>query len=135
KPETLERRYMGKLSKQAINFMKQLLHPEPKMRLKGDAVFNHPYFENYPDPFPSSISNNVVNKVSQNLSSVTTPLNNNNLTSNISNNNDNNMQVINKNILQNISVQANQANTNTALNEPKKLKQPQPIISNTTNIN
>lgn len=53
KPETLERRYMGKLSKSAIHFMKLLLHPDPKQRLKGDAVFTHPYFENYPDPFPS----------------------------------------------------------------------------------
>jgi cyclin-dependent kinase-like len=53
KPETLERRYMGKLSKQAINFMKLLLHPDPKHRLKGDSVFSHPYFDNYPDPFPS----------------------------------------------------------------------------------
>jgi cyclin-dependent kinase-like len=52
KPETLERRYMGKLSKQAISFMKALLHPDPKLRLKGDNVFSHPYFENYPDPFP-----------------------------------------------------------------------------------
>ena len=46
KPETLERRYMGKLSKSAINFMKALLHPDPKMRLKDDKVFSHQYFEN-----------------------------------------------------------------------------------------
>lgn len=57
KPETLERRYMGKLGKNAINFMKMLLHPDPKQRLKGDDIFKHPYFENYPDPFPSANSN------------------------------------------------------------------------------
>lgn len=60
KPETLERRYMGKLSKQAINFMKQLLNPDPVRRVKGDAVFSHPYFENYPDPFPSKGSNSTL---------------------------------------------------------------------------
>lgn len=54
KPETLERRYMGKLSKQAINFMKQLLNPDPKLRLKGEEIFKHPYFENYQEPFQSS---------------------------------------------------------------------------------
>lgn len=53
KPETLERRYMGKLGSQAISFMKQLLHPDPKLRLKGEDIFKHPYFENYVDPFPS----------------------------------------------------------------------------------
>ena len=55
KPETLERRYMGKLSKQAICFMKGLLNPDPKQRLKGDAIFQHPYFENYTNPFPPQI--------------------------------------------------------------------------------
>jgi len=52
KPETLERRYSGKLSSQAINFMKLLLHPDPKCRLKGEEIFKHPYFENFNDPFP-----------------------------------------------------------------------------------
>lgn len=51
RPETLERRYMGKLSKTAISFMKQLLHPDPKHRLKGEEMFKHAYFENYPNPF------------------------------------------------------------------------------------
>ena len=51
KPETLERRYMGKLSKQALSFMKGLLSMDPKTRLKGDAIFSHPYFENYSNPF------------------------------------------------------------------------------------
>ena len=55
KPETLERRYMGKLSKQAINFMKALLNPDPKHRLKGDEIFSHPYFDNYSNPFPNHI--------------------------------------------------------------------------------
>ena len=44
KPETLERKYLGKLSKQAINFMKGLLELDPKKRLNGTTVFQHPYF-------------------------------------------------------------------------------------------
>lgn len=45
KPETLERRYYGKLPKLAINFMKGLLQLDPKMRLNSNTVFQHPYFE------------------------------------------------------------------------------------------
>ena len=44
KPETLERRYFGKLNKQAITFMKGLLEIDPKKRLNGVTVFQHPYF-------------------------------------------------------------------------------------------
>ena len=33
KPETIERRYLGKLSKKALNFMKSLLKMDPKNRL------------------------------------------------------------------------------------------------------
>jgi len=71
KPETLERRYMGKLSKTAINFMKALLHPDPKLRLKDDKIFSHPYLENL-----SSIedkreitlpSTNKINSISQSV--------------------------------------------------------------------
>ena len=45
KPETLEKRYMGKFSKKAISFMKGLLAVDPKKRLNGDTVFKHAYFE------------------------------------------------------------------------------------------
>jgi serine/threonine protein kinase len=51
KPETLDKRYLGKLSKTAISFMKQLIHPDPKQRLNDSNVFSHPYFNNYQDPF------------------------------------------------------------------------------------
>lgn len=56
KPETLEKRYLGKLSKTAIAFMKQLLHPDPKYRLKGEDMLKHAYFENFNDPFPKQNS-------------------------------------------------------------------------------
>lgn len=45
KPETLERKYQGKMSKLALSFMKGLLELNPKDRLKGDQVLSHPYFE------------------------------------------------------------------------------------------
>ena len=45
KPETLERRYMGKLPKSAISLMKGLLELDPTKRLNGKTVFEHPYFE------------------------------------------------------------------------------------------
>ena len=47
KPETLQRRYMGKLNKVDISFMKGLLELDPKKRLNGKTVFSHPYFEIY----------------------------------------------------------------------------------------
>ena len=47
KPETLQRRYMGKLNKTDISFMKGLLELDPKKRLNGNTVFSHPYFEIY----------------------------------------------------------------------------------------
>ena len=45
KPETLEKRYMGKFSKKAISFMKGLLALDPKKRLNGNTVFKHAYLE------------------------------------------------------------------------------------------
>ena len=45
KPETLEKRYLGKFNKKAISFMKGLLALDPKKRLNGNSVFKHPYFE------------------------------------------------------------------------------------------
>ncbi len=45
KPETIERRYMGKLNKVAINFLKGLLQLDPKKRLNGETVFKHQYFK------------------------------------------------------------------------------------------
>ena len=45
KPETLERRYIGKLSKKALSFMKSLLRLEPSERLTCVEALQHPYFE------------------------------------------------------------------------------------------
>jgi len=60
KQEPLERKYMGKLSKVALNFMKALLHPDPKLRLKSENVLQHPYFEEFAhlDPNNELVTNN-----------------------------------------------------------------------------
>ncbi len=45
KPELLERRYLGKLSKKALSFMKSILKMDPKERLTSKQAVEHPYFE------------------------------------------------------------------------------------------
>jgi cyclin-dependent kinase-like len=123
KPETLERRYMGKLSKPAISFMKMLLNPDPKLRLKGDAIFAHPYFENYPDPFPS-LNPQQVPLIKQNTN---TGINHASSTSNTN--------FINQNISDHPGSKAYPAAHSQNPSLDKKPKNVQPIISNTTNIN
>lgn len=44
-PETVERRYLGKLSKKALSFMKGLLKMDPKERMNVQEAMKHPYFE------------------------------------------------------------------------------------------
>jgi cyclin-dependent kinase-like len=41
----LEKRYLGKLTKKALSFMKSLLKMDPKERPLGMDVLNHPYFD------------------------------------------------------------------------------------------
>jgi cyclin-dependent kinase-like len=45
KPETLERRYVGKMSKTALNFMEGLLKMDPRDRLTAKESICHPYFD------------------------------------------------------------------------------------------
>jgi len=45
RPETLEKKYLGKLSKKALAFMKQCLKMDPADRLTATEALNHPYFE------------------------------------------------------------------------------------------
>ena len=45
KPETLEKRYLGKSSKKALTFLKCLLKLDPKQRLTTTEALNNPYFE------------------------------------------------------------------------------------------
>lgn len=45
KPETIEKRYLGKLSKKALSFMKGILKMKPQERLTGIQAIEHPYFD------------------------------------------------------------------------------------------
>ena len=45
KPETLERRYLGKISKKALNFIKGILKMDPKERLNIEQAIMHQYFD------------------------------------------------------------------------------------------
>jgi serine/threonine protein kinase len=45
KPETLERRYYGKLSKTAMSFMKSLLKLDPRERISGLDIIMHTFFD------------------------------------------------------------------------------------------
>eukprot|EP00003_Mantamonas_plastica_P019213 TRINITY_DN3146_c0_g1_i3.p1 TRINITY_DN3146_c0_g1~~TRINITY_DN3146_c0_g1_i3.p1 ORF type:complete len:604 (+),score=185.96 TRINITY_DN3146_c0_g1_i3:781-2592(+) len=45
KPETLQRKYLGKLSKRALSLMNGLLQMDPKKRLTAEECLEHPYFE------------------------------------------------------------------------------------------
>lgn len=42
--ETLEKRYLGKLTREAINFMKALLKMDPSQRMTAAEALLHPYF-------------------------------------------------------------------------------------------
>lgn len=45
RPEALEKRYMGKLSRTALNFMKSVLKLDARQRLTSAETLQHPYFE------------------------------------------------------------------------------------------
>jgi len=45
KPETLEKKYLGKLSKKALAFMKACLKMDPAQRINATEALQHPYFD------------------------------------------------------------------------------------------
>ena len=45
RPETLQRKYVGRLTKRALNFMRELLKMAPQDRITGAESLEHPYFE------------------------------------------------------------------------------------------
>ena len=45
KPESIERKYLGKLSKKALNFIKSMLKMDAKERITVNDALNHPYFD------------------------------------------------------------------------------------------
>jgi serine/threonine protein kinase len=121
RPETLEKRYAGKLPKTAINFMKMLLNPDPNQRLKGEAVFQHPYFEGFKlEGSMSSLADQVNLSIPKQIEKKTLK--------------SNNAYVNNSNSQFNIQVNEGGLTSKESIKGNSKLQQP-PIISNTTNIN
>lgn len=49
KPETLEKRYLGKLSAKALSLMTSLLKMDPKDRISGREALAHAYFDELRD--------------------------------------------------------------------------------------
>ena len=45
KPETLEKKYLGKVSRKAMAFMKACLKMDPAQRITATEAVQHPYFE------------------------------------------------------------------------------------------
>ena len=45
RPETLEKRYVGKLQKRAMAFLKAVLQKDPDDRLASDKLLDHPWFD------------------------------------------------------------------------------------------
>eukprot|EP01002_Notosolenus_urceolatus_P015584 NODE_827_length_1753_cov_20.857981_g679_i0.p1 GENE.NODE_827_length_1753_cov_20.857981_g679_i0~~NODE_827_length_1753_cov_20.857981_g679_i0.p1 ORF type:complete len:572 (+),score=51.66 NODE_827_length_1753_cov_20.857981_g679_i0:164-1717(+) len=52
KAETIEKRYLGKMTKQMASFMKGLLQMDPANRLSIDQAYQHPYFSGLHDALP-----------------------------------------------------------------------------------
>ena len=146
KPESLERRYMGKLGPTAIDFLKGLLQLDPKKRLNTETVFKHKYFACFMkdeqkekintnnntintinnDKIANKDNNNNVNKISESKESIKV---------NVGSKNEKINSIIKGNTIENKS-------TNNLLENNNKINNPQPkqttetkVINNTTNIN
>ena len=51
KTDTIERKYLGKISKKALSFMKTILKMDPSDRLTVDELLAHPYLEGSAEVF------------------------------------------------------------------------------------
>ena len=47
----MEKRYLGKMSKRAVQFMKDILKLDPKDRLSTIEALRHPYFKGLNEEF------------------------------------------------------------------------------------
>jgi cyclin-dependent kinase-like len=57
KPETIERRYLGKLSIKALGFMKSMLKMDPKSRITIEEAIKHPYFDGLDKEYIENLNN------------------------------------------------------------------------------
>ena len=150
KPESLERRYMGKLGPTAIDFMKGLLQLDPKKRLNTETVFKHKYFSCFMKEEKEK------EKEKERTNNNTNTNSGNKETSENKNNNNSNQVKENKeiikisggaknekvNFINKVITEKNKSSSNILDNSINKNTSPLPkqpietkVINNTTNIN
>ena len=61
KLETIEKRYLGNLSKKGLSFMKGLLKLDPNERLTASEALQHPYFEGL-NEIHQSVPGNILSR-------------------------------------------------------------------------
>ena len=57
KPKRLDVHYKGKMSEQALDFMKMILKMDPKQRLTAEQALKHPYFEGLDKIYGTNLDN------------------------------------------------------------------------------
>ena len=62
--ENLEKKYTGKLSKNALSLMQGLLRMDPGERVTGEQALAHPYFDDIRDP--ADLLNQVTGSLGEN---------------------------------------------------------------------
>lgn len=61
--QSIEKRYLGKLTPKAMNFLKQLLKMNPADRLTAIEALKHPYFDGIrEEDLVRKMSSNIYNK-------------------------------------------------------------------------
>lgn len=61
RPEGLERRYLGKLNKVALDFMNRLLKMDTRERMTAVDALNHPYFNGLrPEPVDRPLTSSMI---------------------------------------------------------------------------
>lgn len=69
KPETLQKHYVGKMSKKAISLMEGFLEMDPSKRITALEALAHPYFENIRDEETNTLINTYLKRSRGNSSS------------------------------------------------------------------
>ena len=128
RPESLERRYFGKLGPTAIDFMKGLLQLDPNKRLNDDNVFKHKYFNCFlKEPENKYIldliekKNNVNVNSNNNINKNNDKVNNNKVETKVINNMTN-INIINYNNYNSEEKYKNNNNETENMNSVKKNK-------------
>mmetsp|Transcript_46751 Transcript_46751/g.124168 ORF Transcript_46751/g.124168 Transcript_46751/m.124168 type:complete len:142 (-) Transcript_46751:378-803(-) len=55
RPETLEKRYVGKVTKKALSFMKGLLQMDPSKRMQAHEALQHSYLDGLREEYEAQI--------------------------------------------------------------------------------